>query len=50
VIPAQNNAPERHADPGRAAHIGTYVLVALDAQIAGSGAIGIVVKRVVMCV
>jgi hypothetical protein len=32
------------------AHIGTYVLVVLDTQNAGSDAIGIVVKSVVMCV
>jgi hypothetical protein len=38
AVAVQNVAPERRADYGEHAHIGTYALVALDALNAGSGA------------
>jgi hypothetical protein len=50
AVGGQNVAPEDALTARQPAHIGTYGLGSLRARNAGSGAIGMVVKRVVMCV
>jgi hypothetical protein len=45
----RTRAPNSIRRAGLCAQIGTYALVALDAQIAGSGALGVGALGVVLC-